>query len=100
MKTLLAWLPVLGGAALLADFAVAVPTAAKDLTFLSTQLRPLEEAQRTRTQILIGSPVPVDFVPEEPPQARYSCAGGHEIRLALDQLDRCLAWRARTAGSA
>jgi len=68
VKTLLAWLPVLGGAALLADFAVAVPTAAKDLTFLSTQLRPLEEAQRTRTQILIGSPVPVDFVPEEPPQ--------------------------------
>ena len=68
MKTLLAWLWVLGGAALLADFGVAVPAAAKDLTFLSTQLRPLEEAQRTRTEILSGSPVPVDFVPEEPPQ--------------------------------
>jgi multiple sugar transport system substrate-binding protein len=68
VKTLLAWLSVLGGAALLAEFGVAVPTAAKDLTFLSTQLRPLEEAQRTRTQILSGSPVPADFVPEEPPQ--------------------------------
>jgi multiple sugar transport system substrate-binding protein len=68
VRTLRAWLSVLGGAALLADFGVAVPAAAKDLTFLSTQLRPLEEAQRTRTQILSSSPVPVEFVPEEPPQ--------------------------------
>ena len=37
-------------------------------TFLSTQLRPLEEAQRARTQILKGSPVKITYVPEEPPQ--------------------------------
>ncbi len=61
-------LSMLGGIAILAGFGAAVPVAAKDLTFLSTQLRPMEEAQRTRTEILKGSPVPVDFVPEEPPQ--------------------------------
>src|SRR5215469_2935181 len=41
---------------------------ADDLNFLSTQLRPLEEAQRARTQILKGAPVPVNYLPEEPPQ--------------------------------
>ena len=61
-------LSMLGGVAILAGLNVTVPAAAKDLTFLSTQLRPMEEAQRTRTEILKGSPVPVDFVPEEPPQ--------------------------------
>jgi multiple sugar transport system substrate-binding protein len=34
----------------------------------STQLRPLEEAQRARTEILKDSPVPVNFVTEQPPQ--------------------------------
>ena len=61
-------LSMLGGVAILASLSVSVPAAGKDLTFLSTQLRPMEEAQRTRTEILKGSPVPVDFVPEEPPQ--------------------------------
>jgi multiple sugar transport system substrate-binding protein len=68
MRTIGPWLSLLGGVAILAGVGVAVPAAAKELTFLSTQLRPMEEAQRTRTEILKGSPVPVDFVPEEPPQ--------------------------------
>ncbi len=68
MRTIGSWLSLLGGVAILASVGVAVPAAAKDLTFLSTQLRPMEEAQRTRTEILKGSPAPVDFVPEEPPQ--------------------------------
>ncbi len=41
---------------------------ASDLTFLSTQLRPLEEAQKARTQILKDAPKPVTYVPEEPAQ--------------------------------
>jgi multiple sugar transport system substrate-binding protein len=41
---------------------------ADELNFLSTQMRPLEEAQKARTQILKGSPVPVAYLPEEPPQ--------------------------------
>jgi multiple sugar transport system substrate-binding protein len=41
---------------------------ADDLTFLSTQMRPLEEATRARTLILKGAPMPVTYVPEEPPQ--------------------------------
>ena len=45
---------LLGSAALLA----AAPMArAQDTVFLSTQLRPIESAQRMRTQILAGAPV-------------------------------------------
>ena len=51
-----------------ATFGGVAPARARDLTFLSTQLRPLEEAQRARTQILKDAPVPVEYVPEEPPQ--------------------------------
>src|SRR5690349_19697804 len=36
---------------------------ADDLTFLSTQLRPLEEAQRARTEILKNAPMAVAYVP-------------------------------------
>jgi multiple sugar transport system substrate-binding protein len=68
MQALRQWLLALGGFALFAGLGVTAPAAGKELTFLSTQLRPMEEAQRTRTEILKGSPVPVDFVPEEPPQ--------------------------------
>lgn len=63
-----AWLAAAGAAVFLWQPLVAKPAIAKDLVFLSTQLRPLEEAQRTRTQILNTSPVPVEYVPEEPPQ--------------------------------
>src|ERR1700757_3623105 len=40
---------------------------ADDLVFLSTQLRPIEEAQKVREIILKGAPVPVSFVTEDPP---------------------------------
>ena len=63
-----AWVMLAAAAAILSQPIAPRVAAAKDLVFLSTQLRPLEEAQRTRTQILNTSPVPVEFVPEEPPQ--------------------------------
>jgi multiple sugar transport system substrate-binding protein len=56
----------LSGALALGAFAATPPARARDLTFLSTQMRPIEEAQRMRTEVLKGSPVPVQFVPEEP----------------------------------
>lgn len=68
MRAARALLSVVGGVAILAGLGDAAPVAAKELTFLSTQLGPTEEAQRTRTEILKYSPVPVDFVPEEPQQ--------------------------------
>ena len=46
----------------------ATGASADDLTFLSTQMRPLEEATKARTLILKGAPMPVTYVPEEPPQ--------------------------------
>src|SRR5512142_1087592 len=58
---------------------------ADELTFLSTQLRPLEEAQKARTQILKGAPSPVAYVPEEPPQLpihlQADAQGAHSISL-------------------
>jgi multiple sugar transport system substrate-binding protein len=56
--------------ALLATLWAAVPpatTAAQDVLFLSTQLRPVEEATKMRQAILKGAG-PVTFVVEEPPQ--------------------------------
>ena len=56
--------------ALLAALVVAVrpaTTAAQDVVFLSTQLRPVEEATKMRQVILKGTG-PVTFVGEEPPQ--------------------------------
>ena len=58
---------------------------ADELTFLSTQLRPLEEAQKARTQILKRAPMPVVYVPEEPPQLAIHLQadeqGAHTISL-------------------
>jgi multiple sugar transport system substrate-binding protein len=63
----------------------AVGARADDLTFLSTQMRPLEEAQKARTQILRGMPTPVAYVPEEPAQLpihlQADAQGGHTISL-------------------
>lgn len=41
---------------------------ARDLVFLSTQLRPIESAQRMRSEILSGFDAPVSFVTEQPAQ--------------------------------
>src|SRR5215469_2836269 len=58
---------------------------ADELSFLSTQLRPLEEAQKARTQILKGAPMPVAYLPEEPPQLPIHLQadeqGAHTISL-------------------
>jgi multiple sugar transport system substrate-binding protein len=56
------------------------------MVFLSTQLRPLEEAQRVRDIILKDGPAGVAFVPEEPPQLSVRVkaemtAGKHTIGL-------------------
>ena len=68
MRAARALLSVVGGVAILAGLGDAATVAAQELTFLSTQLGPAEEAQRTRTEILKYSPVPANFVPEEPQQ--------------------------------
>jgi multiple sugar transport system substrate-binding protein len=58
---------------------------ANELTFLSTQMRPLEEATKARTQILKGAPMPVNYLPEEPPQLPIHLQadeqGAHTISL-------------------
>jgi multiple sugar transport system substrate-binding protein len=51
-----------------ASLAAAPPARAQEVVFLSTQLRPIESAQRMRTQILANAPVPAQFVTEQPPQ--------------------------------
>ena len=60
---------ILKGALLAALVAAVQPatTAAQDVLFLSTQLRPVEEATKMRQAILKGAG-PVTFVVEEPPQ--------------------------------
>ena len=52
-------------AALIAAAAIAAPARADDIVFMSTQLRPLEEAQKLREVILKDFPQKVTFVPED-----------------------------------
>ena len=67
MRNLLAWL---GSALLIAGLLTATADAsrAEGLVFLSTQLRPIEEAQKMRKAILKDFPREVDYVTEQPPQ--------------------------------
>jgi multiple sugar transport system substrate-binding protein len=53
-----------------AALAAGLPAAAQanETVFLSTQLRPVEEAQKVRTVLLRGAPGRVTYVTEEPPQ--------------------------------
>src|SRR5690348_8770364 len=53
-------------AAIVAATCLAAPALADDIVFMSTQLRPLEEAQKLRDVILKNFPEKVTFVPEEP----------------------------------
>jgi multiple sugar transport system substrate-binding protein len=48
--------------------AAAAAARAEDLIFLSTQLRPIEEAQKMRNLILKDFPHKVDYVTEQPAQ--------------------------------
>ena len=79
-------LAALSGVLVLSAFSVTPhPARAQEVTFLSTQMRPLEEAQRARTQILNGAPVKTTYVPEEPPQLpvhlQADAQGSHRISL-------------------
>ena len=51
-----------------ATLTTGVRAQANDVVFLSTQLRPIEEAQKVRQVILRGFSTPVQYVTEEPPQ--------------------------------
>lgn len=57
-----------GGAALAAAARIPASAQSRDTVFLSTQLRPIEEAQKVRDVILRGAPGRVQYVTEEPPQ--------------------------------
>ena len=76
-------LAILGGAITLS--LTVAEARADELNFLSTQLRPLEEAQKARTQILKSAPMPVSYLPEEPPQLPIHLQadeqGAHTISL-------------------
>jgi multiple sugar transport system substrate-binding protein len=56
-------------AAALLSSAVATPASAEDLVFLSTQLRPIEEAQKVRDMVLKGAPKTTYVVDEPSPFA-------------------------------
>ena len=67
MRRIAAWLGLaLGGAGILIAIAQGAETGR--LIFLSTQLRPIEEAQKMRNLILKGFPQMVDYITEQPQQ--------------------------------
>src|SRR5271169_2893042 len=67
MRRISAWLSFsLCAAGLLIAIADAAQT--ERLIFLSTQLRPIEEAQKMRNLILKGFPQKVDYITEQPQQ--------------------------------
>jgi multiple sugar transport system substrate-binding protein len=49
-----------------AEAAKPAAQASGPLVFLSSQFKPVEEAEKMRGAILKGAPVPVDFIPEDP----------------------------------
>src|SRR5215831_14170391 len=63
MRRLSAWVGISLGAGLLATIAVAQP---QRLVFLSTQLRPIQEAQKMRNLVLKDFPREVDYVTDLP----------------------------------
>ncbi|MCJ8521414.1 multiple sugar transport system substrate-binding protein [Pseudorhizobium tarimense] len=73
--------------AMLASTAMSVSMPAQaETVFLSTQLRPIEEATAVREELLSGLERPVDYVVEEPPQFAVRMeaerqAGKHTISL-------------------
>ncbi|CAD5252233.1 Carbohydrate ABC transporter substrate-binding protein, CUT1 family [Bosea sp. 62] len=59
---------ILASAGAIALVLTASLAAAQDVNFLSTQLRPVEEAQKVRQVLLKGVPGKVSYLVEEPPQ--------------------------------
>ncbi|WP_100962366.1 extracellular solute-binding protein [Bosea sp. FBZP-16] len=60
--------PILASAGAVAILFTTNLAAAQDVNFLSTQLRPVEEAQKVRQVLLKGVPGKVSYLVEEPPQ--------------------------------
>lgn len=60
--------PILASAGAAAILFTTNLAAAQDVNFLSTQLRPVEEAQKVRQVLLKGVPGKVSYLVEEPPQ--------------------------------
>lgn len=60
--------PILASASAAVFLLTAGLAAAQDVNFLSTQLRPVEEAQKVRQVLLKGVPGKVSYLVEEPPQ--------------------------------
>lgn len=60
--------PTLASASAAVFLLTAGLAAAQDVNFLSTQLRPVEEAQKVRQVLLKGVPGKVSYLVEEPPQ--------------------------------
>ncbi|MCW3475348.1 ABC transporter substrate-binding protein [Limobrevibacterium gyesilva] len=77
----------LSAALLGATLLLAPPRAhAEDMVFVSTQMRPIEEAQKVRDTILKDAPAPVAYVTEDPPalpvRVKAEMQGGkHTISL-------------------
>lgn len=59
---------ILASAGVAATLLTTSLAAAQDVNFLSTQLRPVEEAQKVRQVLLKGVPGKVSYLVEEPPQ--------------------------------
>lgn len=82
----------LAPACAVAAMAVAAPrpAAARDMVFLSTQLRPVEEAQQVRTVILKDSPVKAEFIADQPAsftvRVQAEAKTGHHIASLLGAL--------------
>ena len=92
MRRISAWLSFsLCAAGLLTAIAAAAQT--ERVIFLSTQLRPIEEAQKMRNVILEGFPREVDYITEQPQQ--------FPVRIEAElQHDRCRRRAARRAAVA
>jgi len=91
MRRLLTWLVTsFCGAALLAPIVHAAQT--ESLIFLSTQLRPIQEAQKMRNLILKDFSRPVDYITEQPQQLPARVAAEQtEGTYTIDVSARCTA---------
>ena len=92
MRKLTAWLSVaLCAAGLLT--AIAGVAQQGPLIFLSTQLRPIGEAQKMRNLVLEGFPQDVDYITEQPQQLAGAHQGGatRAARIRSMSSARCTA---------
>ena len=87
-------------AALVAATTLLAPAVARaqDVVFLSTQLRPIEEAQKVRDVLLKGAPK-TTYVTEEPPQLTVRMKAEQDRRQAHGQPGRRAARRTAAAGA-